>query len=131
VEGYTEEFEASFLELLRQSHPFSRVAAKVVYNDYIANKCGFGSALPVWIAGTAWGLMAHLSPRLNTDAETASNHRSRPHGLLIMLPWHILRAGLANLSNKAVLPFIAPAQPLGSPATTRAVPSYYTGTTCT
>ena len=40
VEGYTEEFEASFLELLRQSHPFSRVAAKVVYNDYIANKCG-------------------------------------------------------------------------------------------
>ena len=39
VEGYTEEFEASFLELLRQSHPFSRVAAKVVYNDYIANKC--------------------------------------------------------------------------------------------
>ena len=40
VEGYTEEFEASFLELLRQSHPFSRVAAKVVYNDYIANKWG-------------------------------------------------------------------------------------------
>ena len=40
MEGYTEEFEASFLELLRQSHPFSRVAAKVVYNDYIANKCG-------------------------------------------------------------------------------------------
>ena len=44
VEGYTEEFEESFLELLRQSHPFSRVAAKVVYNDYIANKCG--SELP-------------------------------------------------------------------------------------
>ena len=46
MEGYTEEFEASFLELLRQSHPFSRVAAKVVYNDYIANKCGCDPALP-------------------------------------------------------------------------------------
>ncbi len=40
IEGFSEEFEANFLELLRRSHPFSRVAAKTVYNDFIADKCG-------------------------------------------------------------------------------------------
>lgn len=38
IEGFSEEFEESFLELLRRSHPFSRVAAKNVYNDFIADK---------------------------------------------------------------------------------------------
>ena len=33
-----QEFESSFLELLRRAHPFSRVAAKNVYNDFIADK---------------------------------------------------------------------------------------------
>jgi len=33
-----QEFEADFLELLRRSHPFSRVSAKTVYNDFIADK---------------------------------------------------------------------------------------------
>mmetsp|Transcript_7302 Transcript_7302/g.21522 ORF Transcript_7302/g.21522 Transcript_7302/m.21522 type:complete len:400 (+) Transcript_7302:390-1589(+) len=37
IEGFSEEFEAGFMELLKRSHPFSRVAAKVVYNDYISN----------------------------------------------------------------------------------------------
>ncbi len=35
--GFSEEFEKGFLELLKRSHPFSRVAAKVVYNDYISD----------------------------------------------------------------------------------------------
>lgn len=38
VEGYTEEFEKTFMEHLRRSHPHSRVAAKVVYNEYIADR---------------------------------------------------------------------------------------------
>jgi hypothetical protein len=38
VEGYSEEFEKSFMEHLRRSHPFSRVSAKVVYNEYIADR---------------------------------------------------------------------------------------------
>jgi DNA/RNA-binding protein KIN17 len=38
VEGYTEEFLSSFLEHLRRSHPFSRVSAKVVYNEYINDR---------------------------------------------------------------------------------------------
>jgi len=38
IEGYSEEFESTFMEHLRRSHPFSRVMAKNVYNEYIADK---------------------------------------------------------------------------------------------
>ncbi|URD89586.1 Antigenic determinant of rec-A protein [Musa troglodytarum] len=38
VEGYSEEFERAFLDLVRRSHRFSRVAATVVYNEYIADR---------------------------------------------------------------------------------------------
>ncbi|KAF8395108.1 hypothetical protein HHK36_019049 [Tetracentron sinense] len=38
VDGYTEEFEESFLEHIKRSHRFSRVAATVVYNEYIADR---------------------------------------------------------------------------------------------
>ncbi|EIE27664.1 hypothetical protein COCSUDRAFT_11364 [Coccomyxa subellipsoidea C-169] len=38
VEGYTEEFEKTFMEHLRRSHPHSRVQAKMVYNEYIADR---------------------------------------------------------------------------------------------
>ncbi|KAF8387997.1 hypothetical protein HHK36_026663 [Tetracentron sinense] len=38
VDGYSEEFEESFMEHLKRSHRFSRVAATVVYNEYIAER---------------------------------------------------------------------------------------------
>ncbi|XP_050211204.1 KIN17-like protein [Mercurialis annua] len=38
VEGYSEEFESGFLDLMRMSHRFSRVAATVVYNEYINDR---------------------------------------------------------------------------------------------
>ncbi|GAA0184741.1 hypothetical protein LIER_32029 [Lithospermum erythrorhizon] len=38
VEGYSEEFEALFLEHMKRSHRSSRVAATVVYNEYIADR---------------------------------------------------------------------------------------------
>ncbi|CAN1152472.1 KIN17-like protein [Linum perenne] len=38
VEGYTEEFETGFLDLMKRSHRFSRVAATVVYNEYIHDR---------------------------------------------------------------------------------------------
>ncbi|KAK1271009.1 hypothetical protein QJS04_geneDACA021560 [Acorus gramineus] len=38
VDGYTEEFERTFLEHMRRSHRSSRVAATVVYNEYIADR---------------------------------------------------------------------------------------------
>ena len=38
IEGFSEEFETTFMEHLRRSHPFSRVMAKNVYNEYIADK---------------------------------------------------------------------------------------------
>lgn len=38
VDGYSEEFETSFLDHVRRAHRFSRVAATVVYNEYIADR---------------------------------------------------------------------------------------------
>ncbi|CAN0904044.1 KIN17-like protein [Linum grandiflorum] len=38
VEGYTEEFETGFLDLMKRSHHFSRIAATVVYNEYIHDR---------------------------------------------------------------------------------------------
>ncbi|GAB2228605.1 hypothetical protein Droror1_Dr00022725 [Drosera rotundifolia] len=38
VDGYSEELEAAFLEHVKRSHGFSRVAATVMYNEYIADR---------------------------------------------------------------------------------------------
>lgn len=38
VDGYSDEFETEFLEHMKRSHRFSRVAATVVYNEYIADR---------------------------------------------------------------------------------------------
>ncbi|PSR93182.1 DNA/RNA-binding protein [Actinidia chinensis var. chinensis] len=38
VEGYSEEFETTFLDHMKRSHRFSCVAATVVYNEYIADR---------------------------------------------------------------------------------------------
>ncbi|KAL8225261.1 hypothetical protein R6Q57_017818 [Mikania cordata] len=38
IDGYSEEFESMFLEHLKRSHRFSRIAATVVYNEYIADR---------------------------------------------------------------------------------------------
>lgn len=38
VDGYSQEFEELFLEHMKRSHRFSRVAATVVYNEYIADR---------------------------------------------------------------------------------------------
>lgn len=38
VDEYSRQFEEGFLEHLRRAHPFSRVAATVVYNEFIAER---------------------------------------------------------------------------------------------
>ncbi|KAG5549481.1 hypothetical protein RHGRI_014722 [Rhododendron griersonianum] len=38
VDGYSEEFETSFLDHMKRSHRFSRIAATVVYNEYINDR---------------------------------------------------------------------------------------------
>ncbi|KAL0915073.1 hypothetical protein M5K25_015474 [Dendrobium thyrsiflorum] len=38
IGGYSEEFESTFLDHMRRSHRFSRVAATVVYNEYISDR---------------------------------------------------------------------------------------------
>ena len=67
-----QEFESSFLELLRRAHPFSRVAAKNVYNDFIADK-----SVAAVLAWTCWLLasctLEQLS-RLSTMAMLVAMH---------------------------------------------------------
>jgi hypothetical protein len=36
--SYSEEFERCFMEHLKRAHPFSRIAANVVYNEYINDR---------------------------------------------------------------------------------------------
>jgi DNA/RNA-binding protein KIN17 len=38
ISGFSEEFEKTFLEHLKRAHPFSRVSANVVYNEYIQDR---------------------------------------------------------------------------------------------
>ena len=38
IQNFTEEFESTFLEHLKRCHPFSRVSANVVYNEYIQDR---------------------------------------------------------------------------------------------
>lgn len=38
VDGYSEEFESDFMEHMKRSHRFSRIAATVVYNEYISDR---------------------------------------------------------------------------------------------
>eukprot|EP01024_Parvocaulis_polyphysoides_P039388 TRINITY_DN3558_c3_g1_i1.p1 TRINITY_DN3558_c3_g1~~TRINITY_DN3558_c3_g1_i1.p1 ORF type:complete len:412 (+),score=59.45 TRINITY_DN3558_c3_g1_i1:60-1295(+) len=38
VHGYSEEFEHDFMTLLKRGHPFSRVRANTVYNEYIKDR---------------------------------------------------------------------------------------------
>ncbi|EPS68155.1 hypothetical protein M569_06617 [Genlisea aurea] len=38
VGGYSDEFESTFLEHMKRSHRFSRIAATVVYNEYISDR---------------------------------------------------------------------------------------------
>lgn len=38
IDGYSEEFESMFLEHMKRSHRSSRVAATVLYNEYIADR---------------------------------------------------------------------------------------------
>ncbi|XP_071723474.1 KIN17-like protein [Rutidosis leptorrhynchoides] len=38
VDGFSQEFEETFLDLMKRSHRFSRIAATVVYNEYINDR---------------------------------------------------------------------------------------------
>lgn len=38
IDNFSQEFESSFLEHLRRAHPFSRVSANVVYNEFIQDR---------------------------------------------------------------------------------------------
>jgi DNA/RNA-binding protein KIN17 len=54
VNGYSQEFEQTFLDLMRRSHRFSRVAATVVYNEYINDR------LHVHMNSTKWATLTEF-----------------------------------------------------------------------
>lgn len=54
IEGYSQEFESMFLEHLRRTHPFSRVSANVVYNEFIADRNHIHMNATKWVTLTAF-----------------------------------------------------------------------------
>ncbi|KAK6119332.1 hypothetical protein DH2020_046931 [Rehmannia glutinosa] len=65
IDGYSEEFEESFLEHMKRSHRFSRVAATVVYNEYINDRHH------VHMNSTQWATLTEFVKYLGkTDSET-------------------------------------------------------------
>ena len=64
--SYSEEFESAFMEHLKRAHPYSRIAANVVYNEFINDRrallgaacCRRGAACWVLPAGCWVGLPA-------------------------------------------------------------------------
>ncbi|MEW5318849.1 MAG: hypothetical protein WDW38_010034 [Sanguina aurantia] len=49
VAGFSEDFEATFLQHLATSHPRARVSAKVVYNEYINDKNHIHMNATIWL----------------------------------------------------------------------------------
>ena len=69
ISGYSEEFQRDFLNLMAISHRNSRVAANVVYNEYIANK------QHVHMNSTRWTTLTESS---STSGARASASSTRP-----------------------------------------------------
>ncbi|KAF3517866.1 hypothetical protein DY000_02060660 [Brassica cretica] len=69
VEGYSEEFETTFLDLMRRSHRFSRIAATVVYNEYINDRHH------VHMNSTEWATLTEFIKYLGKTAEEEKQER--------------------------------------------------------
>ncbi|AED96127.1 DNA/RNA-binding protein Kin17, conserved region [Arabidopsis thaliana] len=69
VNGYSQEFEQTFLDLMRRSHRFSRVAATVVYNEYINDR------LHVHMNSTKWATLTEFIKYLGKTAEEEKQER--------------------------------------------------------
>ncbi|XP_034223251.1 KIN17-like protein isoform X3 [Prunus dulcis] len=71
VDGYSEEFEQSFLDLMKRSHRFSRIAATVVYNEYINDRHH------VHMNSTEWATITEFVKHLGRTDQ--SEFGSTPH----------------------------------------------------
>ena len=77
IEGYSEEFEADFMELMRRSHPRARVAAKNVYNEFIADKYHIHMNSTKWFTLTEFVKYLGKTGIPPTQVTMASLHLSR------------------------------------------------------
>ncbi|XP_034225122.1 KIN17-like protein isoform X2 [Prunus dulcis] len=71
VDGYSEEFEQSFLDFMKRSHRFSRIAATVVYNEYINDRHH------VHMNSTEWATITEFVKHLGRTDQ--SEFGSTPH----------------------------------------------------
>ncbi|CAN0904042.1 KIN17-like protein [Linum grandiflorum] len=69
VEGYTEEFETGFLDLMKRSHHFSRIAATVVYNEYIHDRHH------VHMNSTQWAMLTEFVKHLGRTVDEERKER--------------------------------------------------------
>ena len=76
IEGYSEEFEADFMELMRRSHPRARVAAKNVYNEFIADKYHIHMNSTKWFTLTEFVKYLGKTGSLPAQVTVASLHLS-------------------------------------------------------
>ncbi|KAG6556583.1 hypothetical protein Mapa_001524 [Marchantia paleacea] len=97
VDGYSEEFEDQFLEHIKRSHRFSRVAATVVYNEYIANRHH------VHMNSTKWATLTDFVKYLGRTGKCKVDET--PKGWFITFidrePETLLKEGLKNKRARA------------------------------
>eukprot|EP00850_Spirogloea_muscicola_P001273 SM000004S15143 [mRNA] locus=s4:1514408:1516393:+ [translate_table: standard] len=99
VDGYTEEFERTFVEHVRRSHRFSRVAATVLYNEYIADRHH------VHMNATNWATLTDFVKHLGRTG--VAKVEETPKGWFLTLidrePETLLREGLARKRERGEL----------------------------
>ena len=61
IDGFSDSFLHEFMEHLRRSHPHSRVAAKIVYNEYIANRHHIHMNSTKWLTLTGAACLPAIS----------------------------------------------------------------------
>jgi DNA/RNA-binding protein KIN17 len=99
IDGYSEEFEESFMEHLKRSHRFSRVAATVVWNEYIANRHH------IHMNSTKWATLTDFVKYLGRIGKCKVDET--PKGWFITFidrePETLLKEGLKNKRARAEL----------------------------
>lgn len=99
IDGYSEEFEEMFMEHLKRSHRTTRVAATVVWNEYIANRHH------VHMNSTKWATLTEFVKYLGRTGKCKVDET--PKGWFITFidrePETLLREGLKNKRDRAEL----------------------------
>ncbi|MFS7965363.1 putative KIN17-like protein [Helianthus anomalus] len=99
VDGYSEEFESTFLDHMKRSHRFSRIAATVVYNEYINDRHHVHMNSTKWATLTEFVKYLGKTGKCKTKADIADEEKQERE-----IKRHIERAeqlGLGNVGEKS------------------------------